>query len=151
MFACLNWPYTPHTADIKEEITYRRTKYQAINMFISAVKLGILTWGWMETDSSLEPASSGHSKNCSFWHFSGIFQLLKLPIGLTLIRDGLKYLAPFLWFDIMIYCDFLKLIWRNFCCLFATFLTFIFQMFQLCVHDCFFSTQFKLKQINLTI
>ena len=27
-------------------------------MFISAVKLGLL-----------EPASSGHSKNCSFWYF----------------------------------------------------------------------------------
>ena len=37
--------------------------------FISAVKLEILTWGWMETDSLLEPASSGHSTNCSFSYF----------------------------------------------------------------------------------
>ena len=35
-------------------------------MFISAVKLGILTWGSMGIDLFLEPASSGHSKNCSF-------------------------------------------------------------------------------------
>ena len=40
--------------------------YQAVNMFISAVKSGILTWGGMGIDSLLEPASSGHSKNCCF-------------------------------------------------------------------------------------
>ena len=34
-------------------------------MFISAVKLGILTWTLMGIDSLLEPASSGSSKNCS--------------------------------------------------------------------------------------
>ena len=57
--------------------------YQVLNMFISAVKLGILTWGWMETDSLLEPASSGQSKNCSFWHFhlGFILQFGRLPLG----------------------------------------------------------------------
>ena len=48
-------------------------------MFISAVKLGILTWRCMEIDSLLEPASSGHSKNCSFIGF--LFQTLRLVLG----------------------------------------------------------------------
>ena len=43
--------------------------YQAVNMFVSAVKLGILTWGSMRIYLLLEPASRGHSRNCSFWHF----------------------------------------------------------------------------------
>ena len=42
---------------------------QAVNMFFSAVKLGILTWGVYGTDSLLQPASSGQSMNCSFSHF----------------------------------------------------------------------------------
>ena len=57
---------------MKGEISYRdlnRFLYQAVNMFISAVKLGILTWGSIWIDSLLEPASSGQSRNCSFWHF----------------------------------------------------------------------------------
>ena len=41
----------------------------AVNVFISAVKSGILTRGSMEIDSLFEPASSGHLRNCSFWHF----------------------------------------------------------------------------------
>ena len=43
---------------MKEEISYRdqnRCLYQAVNMFISAVKLGILTWRSMWIDSLLEP------------------------------------------------------------------------------------------------
>ncbi len=32
---------------------------QAVNMFFSAVKLGILTWGVYGIDSLLQPASSG--------------------------------------------------------------------------------------------
>ena len=43
---------------MKGEISYRdqnRFLYQAVNMFISAVKLGILTWGSMGIDSLLEP------------------------------------------------------------------------------------------------
>ena len=51
------------------EISSRDQKhflYQPVNMFISAVKLGILTCGSMETESVLEPASSGHWINCSF-------------------------------------------------------------------------------------
>ncbi len=43
--------------------------YQAVNILFSAVKLGILTWEVYETDSLLEPASSGQSMNCSFSHF----------------------------------------------------------------------------------
>ncbi len=36
---------------------------QAVNMFFSAVKLGILTWGVYGIDSLLQPASSGQLKN----------------------------------------------------------------------------------------
>lgn len=46
-----------------EEINYRDQNsflYEAVNMFISVVKLGILTWGSMGVDSLLELASSGH-------------------------------------------------------------------------------------------
>jgi len=52
--------------------------YQGVNMFISAVKLGILTWESMGMESFLEPASRGHLKNCNFlplvcWlHFSAL-------------------------------------------------------------------------------
>ncbi len=46
---------------------------QAVNIFFSAVKLGILTWEVYGTDSLLEPASSGQSMNCSFSHFCGGF------------------------------------------------------------------------------
>ena len=42
------------------------TCLQAVNMLISAVKLGILTWGSMGIDWLLESASSGQSINCSF-------------------------------------------------------------------------------------
>ena len=34
--------------------------FQFVNMFISAIKLDILTWRSLGTDSLLEPASSGH-------------------------------------------------------------------------------------------
>lgn len=53
---------------MNREISYRDPKrflYQAANMFISAVKLDILTCG-CGTDWPPEPASSSHSKNCSF-------------------------------------------------------------------------------------
>ena len=43
---------------MKEEISFRdqnRCLYQTVNMFISAVKLDILTWGSMGIDSLLEP------------------------------------------------------------------------------------------------
>ena len=38
-------------------------------MFISAVKLGILTWWWMEIDSLPEPASSGHLQFLALLHW----------------------------------------------------------------------------------
>ncbi len=47
--------------------------YQAVN--ISAVKLGILTWGVYGTDSLLEPTSSGQSMNCSLSHFRVGFKM----------------------------------------------------------------------------
>ena len=53
---------------MKGEISHRDQNYflyQAVNMFISAVKLGVLTWGSMGNDSLLKPASSGHSRNCN--------------------------------------------------------------------------------------
>ncbi|MDF4259773.1 hypothetical protein P3388_25905 [Vibrio parahaemolyticus] len=34
--------------------------HQAVNMFISALKFGILTWAFMGIALLLEPASSGH-------------------------------------------------------------------------------------------
>ncbi len=42
---------------------------QVVNMFFSAVKLGILTWGVYGIDSLLRPASSGQSMNYSLSHF----------------------------------------------------------------------------------
>ena len=58
-------------------------------MFISAVKFGILTWGSLGIDSLLGPTSSGHLKNCSFWHFSiGLtFQPQRSPLGNTVCLD----------------------------------------------------------------
>ncbi len=43
--------------------------HQAVNIFFSAVTLGILTLEVYGIDSLLEPASSGQSMNCSFSHF----------------------------------------------------------------------------------
>ncbi len=56
---------------------------QAVNIFSSAVKLGILTWGVYGTDSLLQPASSGQSMNCSLSHFRVGFKREsgKLPLG----------------------------------------------------------------------
>ena len=44
--------------------------FQLVNKLLSAVKLDILIWKSMEIDSLLEPASSGHSRNCSFHFFA---------------------------------------------------------------------------------
>jgi len=55
---------------------------QAVNMFFSAVKLVILTWGVYGTDSLLQPASSGQSMNCSFSHFL----IGWLPLGFNTFR-----------------------------------------------------------------
>uniref|UniRef100_A0A3Q3K397 Laminin, beta 2 (laminin S) n=1 Tax=Monopterus albus TaxID=43700 RepID=A0A3Q3K397_MONAL len=54
-------------------------------MFISAVKLDILKWESLEIDSLLKAASSGHSRNCMFWHFciGFISQPWKLPLVLA--------------------------------------------------------------------
>lgn len=52
----------------KEEIGFTDQNIflqQAVNAFNSAVKLDILTWKSMGSDSLLEYASSGHSRNCS--------------------------------------------------------------------------------------
>jgi len=60
---------TPRAVVTKGEISYRdRTLFfvPGYNVFISAVKLGILTWGFMGIVLFLEPASSGHLCNCSF-------------------------------------------------------------------------------------
>ncbi len=62
----------PLTVVTKGKISYidqNHFLYQAVNIFFSAVKLGILTWGVYGIDSLLEPASSGQSMNCSFSHF----------------------------------------------------------------------------------
>ncbi len=44
--------------------------------FFSAVKLEVLTWGSMGVDLLVEPASSGHQKNCSFWQFHVAVQVV---------------------------------------------------------------------------
>jgi len=46
---------------------------QAVNRLFFAVKLDILTWESMLIDSLLDPASSGHSRNCRFGHLSVAF------------------------------------------------------------------------------
>ncbi len=64
--------FTPLTVVMKGKISYidqNHFLHQAVNMFFSAVKLGILTWGVFGIDSLLQPASSGQSMNCSFSHF----------------------------------------------------------------------------------
>ena len=70
------------------EISYRdenRFLYQAVNMFISVVKFGILTWGSIRVDLLLGPVSSGHTKNYIFWHFhiGFIFQPQRLLLAGT--------------------------------------------------------------------
>ncbi len=59
--------------------------YQAVNIFFSAVNLGILTWGVYGIDSLLEPASSGQSMNYSFSHFRVGFKRGsgRLPLGMN--------------------------------------------------------------------
>lgn len=47
----------------------------------AAVNLVILVWGLMSIDSLLEPASSGHSRNCSFWHIGLIFHSWRFLFG----------------------------------------------------------------------
>ncbi len=58
--------------------------HQAVNVFFSAVNLGILTWGVYGIDSLLQPASSGQSMNCSFSHFLVGFtrESGRLPLGM---------------------------------------------------------------------
>ena len=68
--------FTPPTTFMNSEIIYTDQNIylnQAVNMFISAVKFHILTWGSMGIDSLLQPAPSGHSRNCSLWHFLIVF------------------------------------------------------------------------------
>ncbi len=60
--------FTPITVVMKGKISYidqNHFLHQAVNMFFSAVKLGILTWGVYGIDSLLQPASSGQSMNCT--------------------------------------------------------------------------------------
>lgn len=40
-----------------------------MSMFISAARLGILTWELMSTYSVVKADSSGHVRNCRFWYF----------------------------------------------------------------------------------
>ncbi len=62
----------PLTVVMKGKISYidqNRFLRQAVNMFFSAVKWGILTWGVYGIDTPLQPASSSQLMNCSFSHF----------------------------------------------------------------------------------
>ena len=64
--------FTPCIVVMKGEISYSYLN-QAVNMFIFAVNLGILTCGSIGIDSLLEPVFCGHSRFCSFWHFHAGF------------------------------------------------------------------------------
>ena len=80
--------FTPPTTFMNSEIIYTDQNiylHQAVNMFISAVKFHILTWGSMGIDSLLQPAPSGHSRNCSLWHFLIVLtaQHGSLPLGVN--------------------------------------------------------------------
>ncbi len=84
---------TPLTVVTKGKISYidqNHFLYQAVNIFFSAVKLGILTWEVYGTDSLLEPASSGQSMNYSFNHFRVGFKRGRgrLPLGSELFRNN---------------------------------------------------------------
>ena len=79
-------PPPPLTTFMNSEIIYTDQNiylHQAVNMFMSAVKFNILTWGSMGIDSLLQPAPSGHSRNCSLWHFLIVLtaQHGSLPLG----------------------------------------------------------------------
>ena len=55
--------FTPPTTFMNSESIYTEKHgylHQAVNMFISAVKFHIFTWGSMGIDSLLQPAPSGH-------------------------------------------------------------------------------------------
>ena len=60
-------------------------------MFISPVKFSILTWRSMGFDLLFESASSGHSRNCSFWDLHIGFIPQKLLLDLEQL-DPLQYL-----------------------------------------------------------
>ncbi len=62
---------------------------QAVNIFFSAVKLGILTWGVNGVDSLLQPASSGQSMNYSLSHFRVGFKRESRRLPTKLIADVL--------------------------------------------------------------
>ncbi len=79
----------PLTVVIKGKISYIDQKhflYQAVNLFFSAVKLGILTWGVHGT-LAFAAASSGQSTNCSFSHFCVGFtrESGRLPLGVYVL------------------------------------------------------------------
>ncbi len=61
--------------------------HQAVNVFFSAVKLGILTWGVYGIDSIMQSAFSGHSMNFSLSHFCVGFmrESGRLPLGYLLL------------------------------------------------------------------
>ncbi len=65
---------------------------QAVNIFLSAVKLGILTWGVYGIDSLLEHASSGQSMNCSLSQFRVGFKTEsgRLPLVLKTLISMLR-------------------------------------------------------------
>ena len=115
---------------ILAEISYRGQTilYHTVNMFISAEKLGILTWTGMEFDSLLEPASSGHSRNCSFWHFHICFICLVWNFPLISMDQSLHYEVIFEYINTYFYvfsfqgrllcgqevCE--DLLWTRICC-----------------------------------
>jgi len=59
----------PLTVVMKGKIIFvdqNHNLYQAMNIFFSAVKLGILTWGLMRFCSLLEPVPRGQSMHCYY-------------------------------------------------------------------------------------
>ncbi len=80
--------FTSLTVVMKDKMSYIDQNHflnQAVNMFFSAVNLGILTWGVYGIDSLLQPASSGQLTNYSLSHFCVGFKREsgRLPFGAT--------------------------------------------------------------------
>lgn len=82
---------------MKEETSQPKPwMHLSVSIFICAVKLDILTWEPM-TDS-LQPDSSGHQRNCRFWHFYDMYCKTNiLDLTCCIISCKYKIVILFLW------------------------------------------------------
>lgn len=78
---------------------WRLRLFCGTNMLILAVRLAIWQWDVISSDWLLEPASSGHLKNCSFWPLSA--GLISQPLWLHHICDfHIKFDSSQVWLQI---------------------------------------------------